>query len=474
MLPVLFASSIFAQKPDALPPPEGVVTVIKPERGFIDDSFAIDPDGTILYYVHTDGAGWANLRAVGLPPPPIEAAPPPNSALDAPVAAPVKAPQPSVRPAKETPAHKGARPAKPALQAPAPAPAKALSLAPGTSVDVLTGLELSIIKVALLPDERVLFVMRDLDIGGAVNGAVYSLRTRTRVPISGQSEGQIGPASDIVLGESSAGPVIIAMSKPDGQRPEYSVKAWNATTLRLLGQRSYKPRDSDGRVQTAQGSALPLYYIDDYQTLVAKHDGLFDKKKDIRQPDFLAMIDTLTGKLRSTQTISDPSGLLELARLHKDHSESVFPLFDSEAQKLELLWMADRPATEGAPPAENRSELRLSRPTNQYDGATLRYKKLRIDRLLFSLTVDPVNEQAVAQRRSAPDDIDFFLIDPSAQGPISVQKLRTLPGHKRPSAWSATPALRLALLRKHKNFPRGGTQIEVYDLAPAPAAPASP
>jgi hypothetical protein len=54
-------------------------------------------------------------------------------------------------------------------------------------------------------------------------------------------------------------------------------------------------------------------------------------------------------------------------------------------------------------------------------------------------------------------------MDPQAATP-TVTKLLSLPGHKRPSAWVVTDTGRLAILRKHKNFPRGGTQIEVYDV----------
>jgi hypothetical protein len=92
----------------------------------------------------------------------------------------------------------------------------------------------------------------------------------------------------------------------------------------------------------------------------------------------------------------------------------------------------------------------------------LRYQRLRPDRLLLSVSVDPVNEQAIAQRRSDPDDIDFCIVDPAA--PAGLRKVRTISGNRRPTEWAASPTGRLVLLRKHKNFPRGGPEIEVYDL----------
>ena len=98
-----------------------------------------------------------------------------------------------------------------------------------------------------------------------------------------------------------------------------------------------------------------------------------------------------------------------------------------------------------------------------YEMNSLAYQMLRRDRMVFSLTVDPVNEEAVAAKRADPDIIDFCALNPQDANP-TVTKLLSLPGHKRPAAWVIAPVGRLAILRKHKNFPRGGTQVEVYDV----------
>ena len=43
------------------------VQVLRPEKGFVDDAYALTADGRVFLYVNTDGANWAALRAVGLP-----------------------------------------------------------------------------------------------------------------------------------------------------------------------------------------------------------------------------------------------------------------------------------------------------------------------------------------------------------------------------------------------------------------------
>ncbi len=469
---------IFAQP--AAKAPEAALAVIKPERGFIDDAFALSASGSTLFYVHTDGANWAVLRAMGLPIALGKAAPTePSAAVPTPAATSPNYPSLRLGASESQPGKAVAKgqklPAPPQAAGAAPQNAAAFDLAPGQSAEVLTGLPLSITKVVLLPEDRVLLVMRDLDIGGVVNGSIYSLRSRSLVPLVGENGGSIGPVTDITLGESATGPVIVAASRPQAQQNEYSVKIWNAATLKLVGAHSYRPRDGEGRVPTAQGNGIPLFFCDDYQSLVVRHDGVYDKKMDVRQPDFLGFLDALTGKLRRSQPISDPAMLQEMTRVRKEHSASVFPHVDGETQKLELFVCSDRLPRNSAVSTLSRSELKLARPTSYYDAQTLQHQALwrpsagtlsKKELLFFSWTVDPVNQQAVAQRRTDADDIDFYVLDPypTGQTELAPIRLHTLPGQKRPSTWVVSSQGRLALLRKHKNFPRGGTEIEVYDL----------
>lgn len=412
--------------------------VIRPDKGFIDDAYALTEDGSALIYVNTDGANWATLRAVGLP-------------------GRAEAALPAADP-------KAAASGKGKAAPPAAAP---FTIAPGTSQELVANLPLSTFKMYLLPDDRVLVVSRDTEVGGVVNGTLYSLRSRGAVPTA------LGPATDITVAHTASGPAIVAVTRPTGQKNEYRVQAVSSATLKPLAQKVYKLREGEPRIQTERGSALPLYFLDDYLTLVAKHDGFYDKKKDARQPDFLAFLDAPSGKLTRSRPIADPAALLELARLRTGHGESVVITHDPEAQRYELLAALDRGQADG--PAESRTPLALPRPAGTYEPATLQYQLARPGLLVLSLTVDPVNEQAVAARRTDPDLIDLCAVELSGAAPGPAQRLRTLPGNKRPSSWKVTAGGRLALLRKHKGFARGGTEVEIHDLElPAAVAKAGP
>ena len=443
----LWAAALGAKAAYAEPEkPPAALAVVRADKGFIDDAYALTEDGSALLYVNTDGAGWASLHAVGLPPRGDAAAPAPTTTTLVPPVADGS----DKKPAASANRNKGAAPP--------------FAIAPGAHEELITNLPLSTFKMYLLPEDRVLLVSRDPEANGVVRGTVYSLRSRSAVPVPTA----LGPATDITVGHPPSGPAIVMATRPTERANEYRVQAVSALTLKPLGQKVYKVREGEPRIQTEKGSAMPLYFVDDYLTLVAKHDGFYDKKKDVRQPDFLAFVDALTGKLGRSRPIADPTALLDLARLRTGHGESVVVTADPETQRYELLAAVERGLTDG--PAESRTALQLPRPASTYEATTLLYQLARPGLLLLSLTVDPVNEQAVAARRTDVDTIDLCAVDLTAAEPGPTQRLRTLPGNKRPSSWQVTPGGRLALLRKHKGFARGGTEVEIYDLDLPPAA----
>jgi hypothetical protein len=449
----------------AAPSPSlGALTVIKPKKGFIDDAYAVSPDGKVLYYVNTDGATWAKLVAVGLPAPPPQAAIPPP-----PSAAPPPPPAASAAKGKGAAKAKEPAPVAPSAAPPPPPPQPSLTVQPGETQELLQSVPLSSARLYLLPEDRVLIVSRDTESDGFWNGDIYSLKTRSKVVVPGG----IGPVSDITLGRIGSDWVIVQYVKPAPRKPDLKVSVISASTLKPLGHKEYDVGDEAWQIKTAQGSGAPLYFLDDYLTWAVKHGGAYDKKKDIRQPDFLAFVDTLTGKVRASRPIADPQPLLDLAKLRKDRASSLVIVADEATQKIELLRAEERGQPDG--PQESRAPLPLVRDPVLYDEATLRYQVASPGVLVASLNIDPVNEKAVAAKRSDPDDLDVFAVDISGATPGPAHKLLTLPGQKRPSSWAVTPGGRLVLLRKHKGFSRGGTEVEVFDVKlPVPSSPAAP
>lgn len=382
------------------------VAVLRLEKGkgFIDDPFALSPDGKTLYYVATDGATFAELRAA--------------------------------------------------------------AIAQGAVKDTVQvgGLPLSVSRLVLLPGaggvavDRILVISRDPE-SERESAVVYALGGQKPAALPGKA----GPAGAITLGQVGAAPAVVAVSRPgpgQGGELRISAHAVSAQGLRPLSAKSYRVRPEDGGLTLAGAPAQPLYFVDGYLGLVARQAGAFDKKSDVRQPDRLVLFDVLGGKVRQAAPIADPTATAELGQLRERHpGESVFVTFDAERAQLSLVG-AGVPAGDIAAHGQRRA-LKMARPLTQYDGATLRYQLLGDKGMLVSLTVDPVNEAAVARKKRDPDIIDFCYFPLAGEGggcPLS------LPGNERPSAWQVAGSGRLAVLRKHRGFSRGGTDLEIYDL----------
>lgn len=480
----LFSPAVgFAQAP-SFPKP---LLTIKPDKGYLDDAMALTDRGSVFLYVNTDGLKFASLRAVALPPgrgllpkPAATQAPPPQ--------APPVAPTPTPAAPKGAGA-KGKTAAPPVPPPPPPLPplvpfiedalAQELAGKP-QGKELLSNLPLNTSRLFLLSDDRVLVVMRDLETTGAHTATLYSLKTKAPIPAAQA----FGPATDIAVlqpatqpGIAADGqPLILTVSKPGPQTPdnprsllssEYKFSAFSSVTGKHLAQRTYK-LDEEGLITTSAGHALPLYFLDDYATWAVKQTGAYDKKKDVRQPDYLAFLDVLTGKIRATRPIADPPGLLDVKRARAAQTASVAVVAEEGTHKVEYLAAFDRALPDG--PVETRGLLSLPRPAAKYDATSLRFARLSANALLLSLMVDPVNEEAVRSKRADPDEVDFCLVNlPGAGtgdklGPAE-RKLTLLAG-KRPLAWVASPSGRIVALRKHKGFSRGGTEAEVYDLQP--------
>lgn len=380
--------------------------VLRPARGFVDDGFALSADGRRLYYLATDGASWAELRTAELPP------------------------------------------------GPAPKPVELAPAEPAVPAPLYAG------RLWVLPGERVLVV--DNDRGRGVEGKSPAAVVLT--PGAGQHpQRTLGSADDVALGEVGERPAVVLYSRaPVGKAGEHKVRALDAQSGKLLGQRAFRS-SADGLVQLGGGQATPLAFVDQYLTMLVRQAGEYDRKADVRQPDRLAAVDVLSGRVRDSAPVQNPTALMELVALREPHpGESTFVTHLAGEGRYELLSYGGG-ATLGA-----RAPLQLPRKVGLYEPATLRYQTHKPGRVFVSLTVDPVNEAAVARKKADPDTLDLCEVVLKEGQSGQARRLAELPGNKRRSHWVLVPTagggVRLALLRKHKGFSRGGSELEIYDL----------
>jgi hypothetical protein len=105
-------------------------------------------------------------------------------------------------------------------------------------------------------------------------------------------------------------------------------------------------------------------------------------------------------------------------------------------------------------------EVVLPRQLWKYDVTTLAWQTLDEKRAAVSLTVDPVNPDAVNRKKADPDEIDLYEVNRQTH---AARPLLHVPGEGRRSTWQLV-GNRLLLLRKGKGFDRGGVALELFDV----------
>ena len=442
------------------------LAVLHLDRGYIDDSFTLSPDGRTLYYVATDGQGWSELRAAELRPaagrPELELVP--------------------------------------------------LATIPGPDADTRALLS--------LPAERVL-TLGGRDEHGPLpgRGAVYGVRSRPSL------QRRLDAALDFRLGSFRGSPAVFAFSYPDCKSipdsypPQvvscppregdgYHLRVFDQG-LRLLGQRRYAAvpgarQDVDqrtGDVMTPLGQARPLSFLDDYQTMVVLRDPQPGQRGTAR----LAFVDTLSGQVKKSLPVTDAYALYRLGWLFREHLwRTSFVAHDREPRRLELWQAARMEDVTTERDLVRRIELRMPghqlESMNAFHGGTVPQRPpLAIylptesslqavrapgrggkERLLLSLLVNPHGGKGWP---GPPHENRNVLCEVDSQTG-EIRRLMDLPKDGYP--WYAAPSGRLAVLRqlwtaavrKEPSEPldeqqgsprppvRRDTQLEIYDLGP--------
>jgi hypothetical protein len=110
-------------------------------------------------------------------------------------------------------------------------------------------------------------------------------------------------------------------------------------------------------------------------------------------------------------------------------------------------------------------------PLRYYDASTLvETEEPGSGSLYFSLTTDPLHPEALARQKKDPSYFDLYWLQAATDVAAATDPLRpTLrralrtAADDRPTAWQVA-GRSAAVLRKHKNFSRGGVLLEVFPL----------
>ncbi|HVR60629.1 MAG TPA: hypothetical protein VMU50_01955 [Polyangia bacterium] len=310
-------------------------------------------------------------------------------------------------------------------------------------------------RVELLPDgKNVLLVVRDAGTDKAWAAIVDPAgRLVAKTPVATAFARTDIPAADA---QGAPEPALVGLEKRGGGRAAigttaetgYTVSAYRLANLAPLGKpHSYRV----GAGNDLKGTDISVVgFFDGYARILGQRAGAYDKGQDFRRPSRMVVFDALTGKVASEKEIDDIYAWTRTTKLRAENANrTAFAQVTAEHDGIEII-----------DPAGNKLPVTTAVPFRLYDPTSLRDQEgPEANTLYFSIAVDPVNPDAIARQKTDTPMLDLYSFDlGSRKARHRVRILLT-----RPVLWKAG-AGKLCVLKRFKSFPRGGDELDVYDL----------
>jgi hypothetical protein len=240
-----------------------------------------------------------------------------------------------------------------------------------------------------------------------------------------------GPATEIAVVERGGRELLVLYTHRGGA---HEVVVQELARGRVVARRSL----DEGALDLTAPS-----WRDGWTRVGGRRAGRFDATRDQRMPDTDAVYDLIEGRFVRDAA---PGDLVTAARVARERARrpgaGAFLFVDGD--RLFAVTGDDLLLT-------------VELPLAIYDAASLR-QHARGDVVTFSLRVDPLNPEAIARKKRDPESFDVFRWSPDAPAPA---RLLRLAGDGRDVVWHAAGG-RIAVLRKHRAYGRGGTEVAVH------------
>jgi hypothetical protein len=332
-------------------------------------------------------------------------------------------------------------------------------------IDLATGKPKSTIPVG---DPQRLFervVVADGNAGVVVvsRDAGTGRRSAQYFDLEGKAAGILGPVDEVGVVRENGQRVLIVLTRATGRDADtFKVRRHAVRGLVGLGkQNSFTlTKGGDLRHPPLKVAAWQKGFTE----IVGLEPGSYDKQRDFRLPDRGAILDTQTSQITWRADVGDVVAWAAATQLRtKLPGRGLFAVFSPDTQIFDLVDFQGR-----------RGAIQLPVPLRYYDPSTLQEQEdFAGGSLLFSLAIDPLHAEALARRKKDTSFLDLYWARPSggrttvptgkARLDVAVERLLRAPMDDRPATWMAAGG-HAAVLRKHKNFSRGGNLLEVYLL----------
>lgn len=264
---------------------------------------------------------------------------------------------------------------------------------------------------------------------------------------SGKRLKKVGPASqtDVVLhGDKQVLTLTRSNNAADGSS-RHSVTAYSTERFRRVG----GGRTAIGAdLMLKQPPIRVLYWEPGYVCVVGMQKGKYDRKRDIRLPERGIRYDLLRRKVVWSEEPKDVVAWTRATTMRPNHPNQY--RFLEVSDDLKTLHYVDRNNNLGAvttPVPWKLYEPKSLVQAESWDGKTL----------YFSMTVDPVNPDAVRRKKADPERMDLYRLDPGPKA-TPLGQVRT---GKRRFGWVGGGRF-FGYLVKLKGFGRGGKEIRLY------------
>jgi hypothetical protein len=198
-----------------------------------------------------------------------------------------------------------------------------------------------------------------------------------------------------------------------------------------------------------------MYWEPGHLSLMGMTKGRYDKKRDIRLPERACRVDILAKKIVWSKqpqklvnwTRAANYRLLHLGQYRYVHVSEDYKTLYAATRNNEL-------GTVTTPVKWGLYEARSLKQKESWDGKTL----------WFSMTIDPVNPEAVKRKKADEERMDLYRLDPENK-PVLLGQVLT--GRKRGSTrgvrftWEVGQD-HFSYLKKFKGFGRGGKEVWIY------------
>jgi hypothetical protein len=271
----------------------------------------------------------------------------------------------------------------------------------------------------------------------------------------GKPAGLAGPATEFGTTVRGGRQQLVGWDKKaaGSGKTTYTVTQYQLAGLRKQGGARVYAAGKDGVL--ARPALKVVGWQDGYSQVMGQKPGGYDKHQDVRQPDKAAVLDVFSGGFVKESAIGDVLGWAAAADLRRTRpNRTLMAVLSDEGDAVSLVDAYGR-----------RTPLPLQAKVANYQPRSLTEQE-EPGVLYFSLALDPLNPDALARQKADKPYLDLYRVRQEANGGAAapggaMSPLVRAPLDERPVSWVVGDHV-LALLRKHKSFSRGGTEIEVY------------